>query len=153
MFLACGVLLAGCGESPEDVFKELKSAALSGDSEIIWQRLTPAAKRALADEAAADFPRLGPAFEAGRIDPESTEVYEYLRSLVAEIQGPRLDYIKSLTVEKVTLREDTAVILLKSFGYPPPDVPMTLIKSGGKWLWDAAEVLEAYKKHKHPPLY
>jgi hypothetical protein len=141
-------LLAGCGESPKDVFKELKAAALKKDSQVVWLRLTPAAKESLAREAVRAFPQLRGALESGGLKGDSTEVYEYLRSLIAGLDDIRLQYIRSLIIDEVKIEADIAVVTLKSVRHRPPDVPLTLRKVEGRWLWEATEAIEAYRGHR-----
>ncbi len=142
------LFLAGCGESPEDVFKELKTAALKKDAEAVWLRLTPAAKETLAREAVKAFPQLLGALESGRLKGESTEVYEYLRSLIAGLDDIRLQYIRSLIIDEVKIEADLAVVTLKSVRHSPPDIPLTLRKVEGRWLWEATEAIETYRAHR-----
>ena len=151
--LAVALCAVGCGESPEDVFDELRTAALDREPRAVWDRLTPASRAALAAEAGRYFENAGPAGEAGGITADSRETYDYLGSLMAGLDTDTVDYIRSLSVAEVELDADTARVRLKTFRYEPPEEPVVFRKLEGKWLWEASDVLERYLRYRERGVY
>jgi len=140
--LALLLFAAGCGEGPEEVFAELRTAALEGEPKAVWRNLDAATRAALAIEAAAYYRTTGS--ETGPLAPESREVYEYFAGLMAGLTARERDYIRSLSVSKVETDGDAATLTLRSFRRRPPEKPLLFKKVDGRWLWDAREVLEMY---------
>jgi hypothetical protein len=142
---ACAALLAGCGESPRDVFKELKRAALAKDAQAVWQRLTPSTKKAVAARAAAFFSDLpGAGAAAGGPQEADAEVFEYFSGLMAGLDVESVEYIRSLRISKVSEEGGKATMTLASLRFGAPEKPIVFEKTGGKWLWDAREILDMY---------
>lgn len=142
------VSAAGCGESPEDVFAELKTAALEREPKVVWNMITPDSRQALAGQAERYFRRIGPAGEASGITAESRETYEYLAGLMAGLDADVIEYIRSLGVAEVEIEGDTALVALKAFRFDSPEQPLVFRKIDGRWLWDARETLETHLQYR-----
>ena len=127
-------LLAGCGKSPEKVFKTLRDAAAKKDAKAIWANITPETQKTLAAMRAGD------ATAARGADAGLAE----LTTLTNGLEDMAVEYIKTLRPGQVTITGDTALMSLGSARFGPVERTLTFRKVDGNWMWDGRDTLKWY---------
>ncbi len=136
--VAAALAVAGCGGSPEKTFASLKDAAAARDAQAIWDNLTPETQGELS-LMAADAGVSGSAPDAAGL--------AYLKVLTRQLGATEIDVIKSMRVGDVRITGTAARMSLGSFR---GSVDKTLVfrKVGGKWKWDARDILRWYLENR-----
>lgn len=133
----CALLLCGCKPSPEQVFANLKTAALAGDTGVIWENITQETRVMLAEKADVNL--------AGASEAEvKTTGYDHLQALVSLLTAPEKERIKLIKFSKVNESDSTAIMSLVLGREGAIDRTLTFRKVDGNWLWDARDTLQWY---------